>query len=90
MYYRRWALIYRKPMVILIDRILRNVKHEEQVYNSCKGILHMCHDVPRLIACIDASACKYSYFKKKYLTVLCQVMVRPGVQMIFLKNIPLI
>ena len=69
-YYRRWATVYGDPMVTLIDRILRSVKHEEQAYNSCKGILHLCTDVPRHIAaeaaqtCIDASACKYTYFKK--------------------------
>lgn len=69
-YYRRWATVYGDPMVTLIDRILRGVKHEEQAYNSCKGILHLCTDVPRHIAaeaaqtCIDASACKYTYFKK--------------------------
>lgn len=69
-YYRRWATVYGDPMVALIDRILRGVKHEEQAYNSCKGILHLCNDIPRHIAaeaaqvCINASACKYTYFKK--------------------------
>lgn len=69
-YYRRWATVYGDAMVTLIDRILRGVKHEEQAYNSCKGILHLCNDVPRHIVeeaartCIEASACKYSYFKK--------------------------
>jgi len=69
-YYRRWASVYGEAMVTLIDRILRGVKHEEQAYNSCKGILHMCNDVPKNIAaeaaqtCIDSSACKYTYFKK--------------------------
>lgn len=69
-YYRRWASVYGEPMVILIDRVLRSAKHEEQAYNSCKGILHMCSDIPRHIvaeaaqSCVDASACKYSYFKK--------------------------
>lgn len=68
-YYRRWAASYGTVMAELIDRILRSAKHEEQAYNSCKGILHMCSDIPRHIveeaaqACIDASACKYSYFK---------------------------
>lgn len=75
-YYRRWATSYGDAMVTLIDRILRGVKHEEQAYNSCKGILHMCDDVPHHIAeeaaqtCIDASACKYTYFKK----VLSRIM----------------
>ena len=70
-YYRRWASVYGESMVTMIDRILRSVKHEEQAYNSCKGILHMCTDVPRHIAaeaarnCIDSSACKYTYFKKE-------------------------
>ncbi len=54
----------------LIDRVLRSAKHEEQAYNSCKGMLHMCNEVPRHLVseaaqmCIDANACKYSYFKK--------------------------
>ena len=57
-------------MVTLIDSILRSVKHEEQAYNSCKGILHMCKNVPDHVVkeaaqtCIDANACKYSYFKR--------------------------
>lgn len=69
-YYRRWATVYGDAMVTLVDRILRSVKHEEQAYNSCKGMLHLCNDVPRNIVaeaaqmCIDASACKYTYFKK--------------------------
>ncbi len=69
-YYRRWASAYGEPMVTLIDRVLRSVKHEEQAYNSCKGILHMCEDVPRHVVeeaaqdCIDACACQYTYFKK--------------------------
>lgn len=69
-YYRRWASVYGDAMVTLVDRILRSAKHEEQAYNSCKGMLHMCTDVPYHIVaeaaqnCLDASACKYSYFKK--------------------------
>ena len=69
-YYRRWASVYGDAMFTMIDRILRGAKHEEQAYNSCKGILHLCKDVPRHIAeeaaqtCLDASACKYTYFKK--------------------------
>ncbi len=69
-YYRRWASAYGESMSAMIDRILRSAKHEEQAYNSCKGILHMCRDIPRHIVeeaaqiCIDASACKYTYFKK--------------------------
>ena len=69
-YYRRWAAVYGDAMVTFIDRVLRAPKHEEQAYNSCKGILHMCQDVPHHVAaeaaqkCIDANACKYTYFKK--------------------------
>jgi len=69
-YYRRWAGCYGDAMVTLIDRILRSVKHEEQAYNSCNGILHLCTDIPRTVAeeaaqaCLKASACKYTYFKK--------------------------
>lgn len=69
-YYRRWAACYGDAMSTLVDRILRSVKHEEQAYNSCKGMLHMCKDVPHHIVaeaaqkCLDAQACKYTYFKK--------------------------
>ena len=69
-YYRRWASVYGDSMVTLIDTILNSVKHEEQAYNSCKGILHMCKNVPDHIVkeaaqlCIDANACKYTYFKR--------------------------
>ena len=69
-YYRRWASVYGDPMAALIDRILRSAKHEEQAYNSCRGILHMCKEVPAHVAadaaqtCLDANACKYTYFKK--------------------------
>ena len=69
-YYRRWATVYGAPMVTLIDSILCSVKHEEQAYNSCKGILHMCKDIPDHVVkeaaqiCVDAKACKYSYFKR--------------------------
>lgn len=69
-YYRRWASVYGESMSTLIDRILRGPKHEEQAYNSCAGILHACKDVPYSIVretadkCVEANACKYSYFKK--------------------------
>lgn len=69
-YYRRWAFVYGTSMVTLIDRILHSSKHEEQAYNSCGGVLHSCKDVPHHLIqeaaekCVDANACKYSYFKK--------------------------
>ena len=74
-HYRRWASVYGESMVTLIDRILRSSKHEEQAYNSCAGILHSCKDVPhRLVQeaaekCVEANACKYSYFKKVLIMV---------------------
>ena len=43
---------------------------EVKAYNSCAGVLHSCKDVPhRLVQeaaekCVEANACKYSYFKK--------------------------
>ena len=57
-------------MVTMIDRILCNAKHEEQAYNRCKDILHMCTDAPRHIVveaaqtCLDMASCKYTYFKE--------------------------
>lgn len=53
-----------------IDRVLVSVTHEEQAYNSCNGILHMCTNQSHLLleeiakTCVDSNACRYSYFKK--------------------------
>lgn len=69
-YYRGWAAHYGKYMVQMINRILASAKHEEQMYRSCNGILHMCDDMPHGTVeeaarqCVEASACSYSYFKK--------------------------
>lgn len=71
-YYRRWASAFGEDMAYLIDRVLRSAKHEEQAYNSCAGILHMCKEAPRHIVseaahkCKEANICKYSYFKKVF------------------------
>ena len=43
-YYRRWATCIGPYMAKLIDAILLKPEHEEQAYNSCNGILHMCKD----------------------------------------------
>ena len=75
-YYRRWAAAIGEPLAIMIDRILRSVKHEEQAYNSCAGILHMCKDAPRHLVCeaaqkcVDTNACKYTYFKRAFQAVM--------------------
>lgn len=43
--------------------------HEEQSYNSCNGILHMCTGQSKLLVeeaarlCVEGNACRYSYFK---------------------------
>ena len=69
-YYRRWASSIGKEMYTLVDTILHSAKHEEQTYNSCNGILHMCDGVSKMIAnsaarkCIELNSCKYSYFKR--------------------------
>lgn len=69
-YYSRWASVYGTFMVTLFDRILRSSKHEEQAYNSCAGVLHSCKGRAQYLIqeaaekCVDANACKYSYFKK--------------------------
>ena len=74
-YYRRWASVYGEYMEILVDRILRSAKHEEQAYNSCNGILHSCKNISHTIVeeaaerCVKANACKYTYFKKVLNTV---------------------
>lgn len=69
-YYRRWASSYGPYMSKLIDSVLLAPQHEEQAYNSCNGILHMCTNHSKLLVeeaaklCVESSACRYSYFKK--------------------------
>ena len=69
-YYRRWASVIGKDMFTLIDTVLHSSKHEEQSYNSCNGILHMCDGKSKVIVnmaarkCIELNSCKYSYFKR--------------------------
>ena len=71
-YYRRWSAAIGAPVETLIDRILRSAKHEEQAYNSCSGILHMCKDAPKHLVCdaaqkcLDTNTCRYTYFKKVF------------------------
>lgn len=69
-YYRRWASSIGPNMAKLIDRVLLAPQHEEQAYNSCNGILHMCTNKSKLMVdevarmCVESGACRYSYFKK--------------------------
>ena len=69
-YYRRWASSYGSYTSKLIDTVLLAPQHEEQAYNSCNGILHMCKGQPKLLVeeaaklCVESNACRYSYFKK--------------------------
>ena len=69
-YYRRWASSIGQYMVKLIDAVLLTPQHEEQAYNSCNGILHMCKNQSKLMlediakTCVESNACRYSYFKK--------------------------
>ena len=69
-YYRRWASSYGPYMSKLVDTVLLAPQHEEQAYNSCNGILHMCTNHPKLLVeeaaklCVESSSCRYSYFKK--------------------------
>lgn len=53
----------------LIDTVLLVPQHEEQAYNSCNGILHMCTDQPKLLAeeatlCVESGACRYSVIRR--------------------------
>ncbi len=74
-YYRRWASSYGPYMEKLIDAVLLAPKHEEQAYNSCNGILHMCTERSRLLVeeaariCVESNACRYTYFKKTLLNL---------------------
>lgn len=69
-YYRRWASAYGESTAELIDTVLRSARHEEQAFNSCAGILHMCKGVPHGLVeeashkCVETNTCRYSYFKK--------------------------
>lgn len=69
-YYRQWAKSYGPYTAKLIDSVLLSSQHEEQSYNSCNGILHMCTGQSKLLVeeaamlCVEANACRYSYFKK--------------------------
>ena len=48
-YYRRWASTIGPYTVRLIEGVLLAPEHEEQAYNSCNGILHMCTNKSRLL-----------------------------------------
>ena len=74
-YYRKWAKNYGPNMLKLIDTVLRSSRHEEQSYNSCNGILHMCKDTSHVLVeeaarkCIETNTCQYSYFKKVFYSI---------------------
>ena len=71
-HYRRWAASIGPYTKILIDHVLMAAEHEEQAYNSCNGILHMCTDQSKLLieeiskTCVESNACRYSYFLPRY------------------------
>lgn len=44
-YYRRWASAYGESTAELVDTVLRSARHEEQAFNSCASILHICKGV---------------------------------------------
>lgn len=69
-YYRRWASAIGSDMALMIETVLHSSEHEEQSYNSCNGILHMCDGKSHTICnsaarkCIELKSCKYTYFKR--------------------------
>ena len=69
-YYRRWAAYIGPYTKKFIDRVLLASEHEEQAYNSCNDILHMCKDQSKLLieeiskTCVESNTCRYSYFKR--------------------------
>lgn len=69
-YYRRWAKAIGPNMAQLIDVVLRSAEFEEQSYNSCNGILHMCDKYPKSYGeeaaahCVKMKSMRYSAFKK--------------------------
>ena len=56
--------------VTVYPKNLTGNQHEEQSYNSCNGILHMCTGQSKLLVeeaarlCVEGNACRYSYFKR--------------------------
>lgn len=83
-YYRRWASAFGPYMSKLIDTILHSTRHEEQAYNSCNGILHMCNGQSKVLVedaakrCVEYNACRYSYFKK-VLSDVINTHTSPGI-----------
>ena len=81
-YYRRWAASIGDNMSTMIDTVLKASEHEEQSYNSCNGILHMCDRQSRILCdeaarrCVELHTCRYTYFKK----VLAEVINTGGKQ----------
>lgn len=69
-YYRRWDSSIGSYMGKLIDAVLLAPQHEEQAYNRCNCILHMCKNQSKLMlediakTCVESNACRYFYFKK--------------------------
>ena len=69
-YYRRWAAGFGPYTAKMIDTVLLSNQHEEQSYNSCNDILHMCTGQSKLLVeeaarlCVEGNACRYSYFKR--------------------------
>ena len=66
----RWAKAIGPNMAQLIDVVLRSAEFEEQSYNSCNGILHMCDKYPKSYGeeaaahCVKMKSMRYSAFKK--------------------------
>lgn len=69
-YYRRWAKAIGDDMSRLIEMILYSAEHEEQMFNSCAGILHMCDNRSRVICneaatkCFKLNSYNYTSFKR--------------------------
>ena len=57
-------------MTRLIDIVLLSAEHEEQMYRSCNGILHMCDNRSKIICneaaarCVQLKSCTYTCFKR--------------------------
>jgi hypothetical protein len=68
-FYLKWARRIGVNMERFIQGIIYNFEYEEQSYNSCNGILHLCDHVPNALAddvaryCLDNKKLAYSSFK---------------------------
>lgn len=77
-FYLQWAEEIGTNMKQLICRVLKSANHDEQMYMSCNGIVHMCDGVPKGICeeaaadCVNRRKCTHSEFRTALSDLLSQ------------------